>query len=68
MNQFLDVLQLLKRFGIFIYTGNQQTDIEMMLSEVKELYENGLIMKEEYLPALLILTEELGKRADDPST
>lgn len=64
MRDFFDVLQLLKRFGIFIYTGNQKTDIEMMMSEVKELYENGLIMQEDYLPALLILKRELGKRAD----
>ncbi|MFC5603551.1 YqgQ family protein [Sporosarcina koreensis] len=64
MNHFLDVLQLLKRFGIFIYTGNQQTDIEMMMSEVKELYDNGLILKEDYLPALLILKKELSKRSD----
>lgn len=64
MNHFLDVLQLLKRFGIFIYTGNQKTDIELMMSEVKELYDNGLIMKEDYLPALLILKKELGIRAD----
>lgn len=68
MNHFLDVLQLLKRFGIFIYTGNQQTDIEMMISEVKELYDNGLIVKEEYLPALLILKKELGIRADRTSS
>ncbi|MFS0689740.1 YqgQ family protein [Sporosarcina sp. 179-K 8C2 HS] len=62
MTDFFDVLQLLKRFGIFIYTGEQKTDIEMMMSEVKELYDNGLIMKEDYLPALLILKKELGKR------
>jgi len=64
MRDLLDVLQLLKRFGIFIYTGNQKTDIEMMMSEVKELYQNGLIMQEDYLPALIILKSELGKRAD----
>lgn len=64
MNHFLDVLQLLKRFGIFIYTGNQKTDIEMMMSEVKELYDNGLILKEDYMPALLLLKKELSNRSD----
>ncbi len=63
MNNYLDVLQLLKRFGVFIYTGDQKTDIEMMISEVKELYETGLIMKEDYLPALLILKRELVRRS-----
>ncbi|WP_252502946.1 YqgQ family protein [Sporosarcina sp. Marseille-Q4943] len=64
MTDFFDVLQLLKRFGIFIYTGEQKTDIEMMMSEVKELYDNGLIMKEDYMPALLILKKELRKRSE----
>jgi uncharacterized protein YqgQ len=63
MNNFLDVLQLLKRFGIYIYTGDQKTDIEMMISEVKELFDTGLIMKEDYLQALLILKSELVKRS-----
>ncbi|WP_432358603.1 YqgQ family protein [Sporosarcina sp. UB5] len=64
MTDFLNVLQLLKRFGIFIYTGNQRTDIEMMMTEVMELYENGLIMKEDYLSSLLILKKELSRRTD----
>jgi uncharacterized protein YqgQ len=63
MNNFLDVLQLLKRFGIYIYTGDQKTDIEMMISEVKELYDTGLIMKEDYLQAFVLLKSELVKRS-----
>lgn len=63
MNNYLDVLQLLKRFGVFIYTGDQKTDIELMISEVKELYDTGLIMKEDYMPALLILKRELVTRS-----
>ncbi|MDW0117348.1 YqgQ family protein [Sporosarcina thermotolerans] len=59
MKDFFSVLQLLKRFGIFIYTGDRNTDIELMMSEVKELFDNGLILKEDYLRALLILKKEL---------
>ncbi|WOV88851.1 YqgQ family protein [Sporosarcina oncorhynchi] len=59
MKNHLDVLQLLKRFGIFIYTGDRKVDIELMLNEVKDLYDNGLIMKEDYLLATLILRQEL---------
>lgn len=64
LNQYYDVLQLLKRFGVFIYTGSQKTDIEMMMSEVKELYDSGLLMQEDYLAGMLILKQELAKRAD----
>lgn len=64
MKDFYNVLQLLKRFGIFIYTGERNTDIELMISEIKELYDNGLIMKEDYFSAILILKKELGNKAD----
>lgn len=61
MKNHLDVLQLLKRFGIFIYTGDRKTDVGLMLNEVKDLFDNGLIMKEDYLQATLILRQELSK-------
>lgn len=57
----LSVIKLLKRFGIFVYTGDRQGDIRLMLSEVKDLYDSGLILKEDYLSATLILRKELSK-------
>ena len=61
MTDFFGVLQLLKRFGIYIYTGDRKDDIEMMQSEVRDIYENGLLLKEDYLQALLILRREASK-------
>lgn len=61
LTDFLSVIQLLKRFGLFIYTGNKIDDIDLVKEEVKELYENGLILKEDYLSAILILREEQNK-------
>ncbi|HJF30199.1 MAG TPA: YqgQ family protein [Sporosarcina psychrophila] len=61
MRDFLAVLQLLKRFGIHVYTGNRKDDIDMVQSEVKDLYDNGLILKEDYLKAVLILRSEAAK-------
>jgi len=58
MKDYYGVLQLLKRFGIYVYTGDKKTDIEMIQSEVKDLYDNGLLMQEDYLQAVLILREE----------
>lgn len=60
LKDYLSVLQLLKRFGLYIYTGNKLDDIEFMIEEVKELYEHGLILQEDYLQALLILRKEGG--------
>lgn len=61
MKDFFGVLQLLKRFGIYVYTGNRSDDIAMVQSEVKDLYDNGLLMQEDYLQAVLILRNEVTK-------
>ena len=61
MKDFLGVLQLLKRFGIYVYTGDRSDDIAMIQSEVKDLYDNGLLMQEDYLQAVLILRNEVAK-------
>lgn len=61
MKDYLAVIQLLKRFGIYVYTGNKKDDIDMVQSEVKDLYDNGLLMKEDYLKAVLILRSEAAK-------
>lgn len=61
LTDFLSVIQLLKRFGLFIYTGNKIDDIDLVKEDVQELYENGLILKEDYLSAILILREEQRK-------
>ncbi|MFD1203910.1 MULTISPECIES: YqgQ family protein [Sporosarcina] len=61
MKDFFSVLQLLKRFGTFIYTGDRRTDIELMIAELKDLYDNGLIMKEDYLTGMVILKKELSE-------
>ncbi|MCG7336377.1 YqgQ family protein [Sporosarcina sp. ACRSM] len=61
MNDYFDVLQLLKRFGIYIYTGNRKADIEMIQTEVKDLYDTGLLMQEDYLRAIAVLRKELSK-------
>ncbi|GKV64608.1 MULTISPECIES: YqgQ family protein [Sporosarcina] len=59
MNEFYDVLQLLKRFGIIIYTGNKKQDSILMESEVKELYDYQFIDQQTYLQALLVLRKEI---------
>ena len=61
MKNLLDIIKLLKRFGVYVYTGNRKDDIDLMASEVKDLYDNGLLMKEDYLKAVLILRYEASK-------
>ena len=61
MNDYFSVLQLLKRFGIYVYTGDRKVDTELILSEVKDLYDAGLLLQEDYLQAVLILRNELAQ-------
>lgn len=53
-----DVQQLFKQFGIYVYVGKRIYDIELMLIELQNLYENRLIDKDTYLTAWNILKRE----------
>ena len=64
MKDLLSIIMLLKRFGVYIYTGNRQDDIGLMQSEVKDLYDSGLLLKEDYLQAVLVLRSELAKEKE----
>ena len=53
-----DVRNLLKRYGIFIYTGNRVGDLELMEIEVRDLYEAKLIDISTFQNAVLLLRNE----------
>lgn len=58
MKTLYDVQQLFKQFGIYIYVGKRIYDIELMLIELKKLYDGRLIDHETYLTAWQILKRE----------
>lgn len=53
-----DVMQLLKRFGTYIYTKDRLADLELMEDEIKELYKMQMIEAQDFQLALLILRQE----------
>lgn len=57
MKTYYDVMQLLKRYGTIIYTGDPKADIELMEEEIRELYRLQFISPKEYAAALLILRQ-----------
>ncbi|MDN4074744.1 MULTISPECIES: YqgQ family protein [Fictibacillus] len=61
MKTLYDVQQLLKRFGIFVYTGHRLADLEMMQDEIRTLYDSGLIDQQELRMALLIIKSNVQK-------
>ncbi|MGY0692919.1 YqgQ family protein [Virgibacillus sp. FSP13] len=64
MKTVYDVRQLLKRFGTFIYIGDRLADMELMETEIKELYQTQLIRTDEYQMALLVLRKEMARLHD----
>lgn len=58
MKALFDVQNLLKKFGIYVYIGKRLYDIEVMKIELQRLYDNGLISRDDYLKAELILRRE----------
>lgn len=57
MKNLFDVMQLLKRYGTVIYTGDRQADLEMMEDEIRELYRLQFITAKEFSTALLIIRQ-----------
>lgn len=59
MKTMYDVQQLLKRFGIFVYTKDRIADLDLMHEEVKNLYDAKLISKTIYQQAILLIRKEM---------
>jgi len=59
MKNMYDIQQLLKRFGIIIYTGNRVSDLQLIDMEITELFKTQLITKEEYVTIKQIIQREI---------
>lgn len=58
MKSMYDVRQILKSFGVFVYTGNRLGDLELMEDEVRELHKRNFITMKEFQTCLLIIRTE----------
>ena len=56
INNFM-ILQLLKKYGFIIYFKDPEDMHEMMLQEIKSLYNYQLLSKDEYLKCILIINQ-----------
>lgn len=55
---FLDVLNLLKRYDIYIHLGNRLWDIELAAIEIDNMARIGLLQADEYAKIKLVLQNE----------
>ena len=58
MKSMLDVLDILKQYGIYIYTKDRIGDLYLMEDEIKELYKSKFIDMKDFQVAMLILRQE----------
>ncbi|MDP4087582.1 MAG: YqgQ family protein [Bacillota bacterium] len=59
MKTVYEIQQFLKQFGTIIYIGERVADLELMESELKELYQSQLIEQRDFQTAILILRHEI---------
>lgn len=59
MQTIYDIQQYLKKFGIIIYIGDRIADLELMESEIHELYRAQLMDIRDYQSAILLLRHEI---------
>ena len=64
LTNFWDVIRLLRSYGAYIYTGDRKADLLLMQIELKDLYNDGLIIKEDYINASLLMRKELATCAE----
>lgn len=61
MNSILDIINLLKQYGTYIYTADRLGDLLLMEDEVRELYKAQVLDVKDYQMALLLLRMEATK-------
>lgn len=64
MKTIYDIQQYLKKFGIIIYIGDRVSNLELMESEIHELYRSKLIDIRDYQSAILLLRREIRLEKD----
>ncbi|MEK4229937.1 YqgQ family protein [Solibacillus sp. FSL H8-0538] len=61
MKSMLDIINLLKKYGTYIYTLDRLGDLALMEDEIKELYKANVLDIRDYQMALLLLRQEATK-------
>jgi uncharacterized protein YqgQ len=61
MKSMIEVRQLLKSYGAFIYTGDKIADLEMMEDEIREMYKSSVLDAVAFQSAMIIIRQEMSK-------
>ncbi|MET4560504.1 YqgQ family protein [Lysinibacillus parviboronicapiens] len=58
MDKMLDIYELLKTYGTYIYTRDPMGDLMLMEDEIRELYKANVLDIKDYQMALLLIRQE----------
>ena len=58
LKNMYDVMQLLKRYGTYIYTTDRTSDLILMEDEIRELYNSQVLEIQDFQMAILLLRQE----------
>ncbi|MEO4052391.1 YqgQ family protein [Solibacillus sp. CAU 1738] len=58
MKSMIDIYDLLKQYGTYIYTTDRLGDLSLMEDEIRELYKARVLETQDYQMALLLLRQE----------
>ncbi|WP_155591555.1 YqgQ family protein [Lysinibacillus cavernae] len=58
MDKMLDIYELLKKYGTYIYTRDPIGDLMLMEDEMRELYKANVLDIKDYQMALLLIRQE----------
>ena len=58
MDKMMDIYDLLKTYGTYIYTLDRFGDLALMEDEIRELYKANVLDIKDYQMALLLLRQE----------
>ncbi|MFJ7646460.1 YqgQ family protein [Lysinibacillus sp. NPDC097279] len=59
MDKMLDIYELLKTYGTYIYTRDPIGDLMLMEDEIRELYKANVLDIKDYQMALLLIRQEV---------
>ncbi|WP_445490432.1 YqgQ family protein [Niallia sp. 03133] len=65
MKSIYDVQQYLKRYGTIIYTGDQIGDLQLMKTELEEIYQSQLIEKKDIEAAIFLLNQKIQQLTEE---
>ncbi|PTX53678.1 uncharacterized protein YqgQ [Melghirimyces profundicolus] len=58
LRNLLDLRILLRKFGFTVYTGDRLGDLELMEEELSDLHGSGLLDRETYMKARMLIQRE----------